>query len=118
MSHNENNDSLLDDYEARAKVLQTSDDPQSQFLGVTGRLLARTQRALWSQEDLKKQIDERVQAKCETCQKHAKPQSLRGVIVANFRFVLVCVTIILSAWGLKSTARTVVETAGIVQGAE
>jgi hypothetical protein len=131
MSNDEPTNILLDEYVETAKRLQggvnITPETMARYHGMTGQLLAHALRSLWTQEQLDRKIAEAASklvcnhmAECSALrQKETRAtQTLRGVLVGNFRFILVCVTIILTAWGFKSTAKTIVETTGIVQAVE
>lgn len=45
-----------------------SEEELRKFLGLTGMLSVQMMRQLWTQEELDRQIDDRVKAKCATCE--------------------------------------------------
>lgn len=45
-----------------------SEEELRKFLGLTGMLNVQMMRQLWTQEELDKQIDERVKSKCASCE--------------------------------------------------
>jgi hypothetical protein len=128
MSNDEPTNILLDEYVETAKRLQggvnITPETMARYHGMTGQLLAHALRSLWTQEQLDRKITDAASkllcnhlAECAELRRKTT-QSFRGMFIANFRFILVCLTIVLTAWGYKSAARTVVETTGIVQTAE
>jgi len=107
MSNDEPTNILLDEYVRTAKGLQeglnVSPETMARYHGITGQLLAQAIRSLWTQEQLDDKIRKAVgvflsahMAECAELRKRAT-LTLRGLLCANFKFILVCLTIIIVA---------------------
>lgn len=104
-------DKLLTDYEAVAENLQhqvnVSQETMNRYHGMTGVLLAQCIRSIWTQKQLDEQVDLRITEKCKTCpnsafiaqlkEQGAASQSLKTLALQNFKLIVICLTVIVSA---------------------
>lgn len=115
MSHDEQTDILLSDYEQTAGNLcagvNVSNETMQRYHGMTGRLLAQTVRSLWTQRELEATIDARVKQRCQDCvQSRATPpmqtpghgwgDAARGLLAQNARLLVICGTVVI-CWALS-----------------
>lgn len=100
MPDEELTDKLLTDYEATAENLQhqvnVSQETMNRYHGMTGMLLAQCVRSLWSQRELDDQIDKRMEEHCKNCRNRVA-QSWLELVKLNFRLIVICVAVIVSA---------------------
>lgn len=90
---------MLEEHERTAdnlvKGVNVSNETMQRYHGLNGKLLAQTIRNLWTQQQLEAQIDQRVSARCATCKKtEDAPTTLLGMVAANAKTILVCLTVL------------------------
>lgn len=89
---------LLDEYKDTAdsllKGVPVSPEAMSRYHGMTGKLLVGVADSLWSTHDLDAKIDAKQEEKCKKCQ--GGGQTLKGVLIANARLIIICGTIVVS----------------------
>jgi len=95
---------LIDRYERKAEELSKSLDQTEQYHGTTGVLLVHVVKNLFSKQDISTQVTEITDrviaahvASCEAIRRTQSELTIRGVVLRNFRLIVVCVTVILGS---------------------
>ena len=142
MSQDETIKALLVSYERTAQKLsdgiKVGDDELMRFMGLTGILSVQMQRRLWTQEELKLQIEACQDKRCESCpnskalsvlmsERVAKPaacapdapQNVKAMLLTalaqNMRAAIITLGVVVVILGLAITfTRQIPETAGAV----